>query len=67
MDKAMSSMEQLVDKEQRTMSRPGNSLVVEDVVSSGKASANHLQSCSLGVFHGTLGILKVVHGRISFW
>lgn len=33
-DKAMSSMEQLVDKEQRTLSRPGNALVVEDVVSS---------------------------------
>lgn len=43
MDKAMSSMEQLVDKEQRTLSRPGNALVVEDVVSSGKASAK-LQS-----------------------
>uniref|UniRef100_UPI0037E82D2F ST14 transmembrane serine protease matriptase a n=1 Tax=Semicossyphus pulcher TaxID=241346 RepID=UPI0037E82D2F len=33
-DKAMSSMEKLVDKEQRTLFRPGNSLVFEDVVSS---------------------------------
>lgn len=43
MDKAMSSMDALVDKEKRTMYRPGNALVVEDVVSSGKASANHLK------------------------
>lgn len=33
-DNAMSSMEKLVDKEKRTLSRPGNSLVLEDVVSS---------------------------------
>ncbi|XP_054456844.1 ST14 transmembrane serine protease matriptase a [Anoplopoma fimbria] len=33
-DKAMSSMEKLVDKERRNTFRPGNSLVVEDVISS---------------------------------
>ncbi|XP_075956494.1 ST14 transmembrane serine protease matriptase a [Anarhichas minor] len=33
-DKAMSSLEKLVDKERRVMSRPGNSLVLEDVISS---------------------------------
>uniref|UniRef100_A0A8C2XJJ4 ST14 transmembrane serine protease matriptase a n=1 Tax=Cyclopterus lumpus TaxID=8103 RepID=A0A8C2XJJ4_CYCLU len=33
-DKAMSTMEKLVDKEQRFLSRPGNSLVLEDVISS---------------------------------
>ncbi|XP_039987606.1 ST14 transmembrane serine protease matriptase a [Xiphias gladius] len=33
-DNAMSSMERLVDKEQRTLHRPGNSLVLADVVSS---------------------------------
>lgn len=40
-DKAMSSMDKLVAKEQRTLSRPGNALVVEDVVSSGKVSINY--------------------------
>uniref|UniRef100_A0A4W6CDW1 Suppressor of tumorigenicity 14 protein homolog n=1 Tax=Lates calcarifer TaxID=8187 RepID=A0A4W6CDW1_LATCA len=34
-DKAMASIETLVDKEQRTVKRPGNSLVLADVVSSG--------------------------------
>ncbi|KAK9521210.1 hypothetical protein VZT92_021034 [Zoarces viviparus] len=33
-DKAMSSLEKLVDKERRYMSRPDNSLVLEDVISS---------------------------------
>ncbi|KAM4628334.1 ST14 transmembrane serine protease matriptase a [Polymixia lowei] len=33
-DKAMTSMDKLVDKEQRTFYRPGNSLLFEDVVSS---------------------------------
>ncbi|KAM7412695.1 hypothetical protein PAMA_020193 [Pampus argenteus] len=33
-DKAMSTMDKLVDKEQRSMHRPGNALVLEDVVSS---------------------------------
>ncbi|XP_044060073.1 ST14 transmembrane serine protease matriptase a [Siniperca chuatsi] len=33
-DKAMSTMDMLVDKEKRTLHRPGNSLVFEDVVSS---------------------------------
>ncbi|XP_056139420.1 ST14 transmembrane serine protease matriptase a [Lampris incognitus] len=33
-DSAMASMEKLVDKEQRTLNRPGNSLTFEDVVSS---------------------------------
>ncbi|XP_032361793.1 ST14 transmembrane serine protease matriptase a [Etheostoma spectabile] len=33
-DGAMSSMETLVNKERRTLARPGNSLVVEDVMSS---------------------------------
>ncbi|GAA6235702.1 suppressor of tumorigenicity 14 protein [Lates japonicus] len=33
-DKAMASIETLVDKEQRTLKRPGNSLVLADVVSS---------------------------------
>ncbi|XP_069390707.1 ST14 transmembrane serine protease matriptase a [Paralichthys olivaceus] len=33
-DNVMSSMEKLVDKEQRTLHRPGNSLVLDDVVSS---------------------------------
>ncbi|XP_018520967.1 ST14 transmembrane serine protease matriptase a [Lates calcarifer] len=33
-DKAMASIETLVDKEQRTVKRPGNSLVLADVVSS---------------------------------
>lgn len=46
-DKAMSTMDKLVDKEQRSLYRPGNALVVEDVVSSGKVSANHLQSCKI--------------------
>uniref|UniRef100_A0A8C2Z469 ST14 transmembrane serine protease matriptase a n=1 Tax=Cyclopterus lumpus TaxID=8103 RepID=A0A8C2Z469_CYCLU len=38
-DKAMSTMEKLVDKEQRFLSRPGNSLVLEDVISSGRVKA----------------------------
>uniref|UniRef100_A0A8C9ZCZ9 ST14 transmembrane serine protease matriptase a n=1 Tax=Sander lucioperca TaxID=283035 RepID=A0A8C9ZCZ9_SANLU len=33
-DSAMSSMEKLVDKERRTLPKPGNSLVLEDVMSS---------------------------------
>ncbi|XP_061828384.1 ST14 transmembrane serine protease matriptase a [Nerophis lumbriciformis] len=33
-DSAMSSMDKLVDKEQRSVYRPGNSLLLEDVVSS---------------------------------
>ncbi|KAM3616412.1 uncharacterized protein V6R79_017500 [Siganus canaliculatus] len=33
-DSAMSSMDKLVDKEQRSMHRPGNRLVLEDVMSS---------------------------------
>ncbi|KAM9359802.1 ST14 transmembrane serine protease matriptase a [Symphorus nematophorus] len=33
-DKAMSALDKLVDKEQRTFRRPGNFLVLEDVVSS---------------------------------
>lgn len=33
-DKIMSSMDKLVDKEQRTLKRPGNALVFSDVVSS---------------------------------
>ncbi|CAJ1064970.1 ST14 transmembrane serine protease matriptase a [Xyrichtys novacula] len=33
-DKAMSTMDKLVDKEQRTLHRPGNALVFDDVVSS---------------------------------
>ncbi|XP_034557725.1 suppression of tumorigenicity 14a [Notolabrus celidotus] len=33
-DQAMTSMDKLVDKNQRSLSRPGNSLVFEDVVSS---------------------------------
>lgn len=35
-DKAMSTMDKLVDKEQRSMYRAGNALVLEDVVSSGR-------------------------------
>lgn len=38
-DNAMSAMDKLVDKEQRSVYRPGNSLVLEDVVSSGKGKA----------------------------
>ena len=36
-DSAMAAMDKLVEKEQRSLKRPGNSLVLEDVVSSGKS------------------------------
>lgn len=35
-DRAMNGMDKLVDKVQRTMFRPGNALVVDDVMSSGR-------------------------------
>lgn len=41
-DNAMASMSKLVDKEQRTLHRPGNSLMFEDVVSSGRVRATHV-------------------------
>lgn len=43
-DKAMSTMGKLVDKEQRFMSRPANSLVLEDVISSGRVKATEAQT-----------------------
>lgn len=36
-DSAMAAMDKLVEKEQRSLKRPGNALVLEDVVSSGKS------------------------------
>ncbi|XP_056297744.1 ST14 transmembrane serine protease matriptase a [Pseudoliparis swirei] len=47
-DKAMSTMGKLVDKEQRFMSRPANSLVLEDVISS--ALDSRLTSTSFSKF-----------------
>lgn len=46
-DSAMSSMEKLVDKERRTMSRPGNSLAFDDITNSGrvKATVHNLSCC----------------------
>lgn len=35
-DRAMNGMDKLADKEQRTLYRPGNALVVDDVMSSGR-------------------------------
>jgi len=40
-DKIMSSMETLVEKEKRAMKRPSNSLVLTDVVSSGRFHISH--------------------------
>uniref|UniRef100_A0A8C9ZAK9 ST14 transmembrane serine protease matriptase a n=1 Tax=Sander lucioperca TaxID=283035 RepID=A0A8C9ZAK9_SANLU len=45
-DSAMSSMEKLVDKERRTLPKPGNSLVLEDVMSSGRVKATEGQTKS---------------------
>uniref|UniRef100_A0A8D3D839 ST14 transmembrane serine protease matriptase a n=1 Tax=Scophthalmus maximus TaxID=52904 RepID=A0A8D3D839_SCOMX len=39
-DSAISSVDRLVEKEQRALNRPGNALVVDDVVSSGRVRAN---------------------------
>lgn len=36
-DNAMATLNKLVEKEQRSLKRPGNALVLEDVVSSGKS------------------------------
>lgn len=47
-DNAMSSMDRLVDKEQRTLHRPSNSLVLSDVVSSGRAK---IVNTDLGCIH----------------
>lgn len=63
-DNAMSAMDKLVDKEQRTLHRPGNSLVVEDVVSSGRDKATEVQTTVVcdSVHHA---VLLVVCCRIS--
>uniref|UniRef100_A0A665V929 Suppressor of tumorigenicity 14 protein homolog n=1 Tax=Echeneis naucrates TaxID=173247 RepID=A0A665V929_ECHNA len=54
-DNAMSSMEKLVDKEQRTMHRPGNSLVLADVMSSALdarlISTSFSSKCSFALIH----------------
>lgn len=51
-DKAMSTMDKLVDKEQRSISRAGNSLVLDEVVSSGRITNTlhffgHIFSCNV--------------------
>ena len=54
-DNIMSSMEKLVDKEKRSQKRPGNSLVLEDVVSSGRLfislSVLHVSKCFTTSMH----------------
>uniref|UniRef100_A0AAQ4QNW8 ST14 transmembrane serine protease matriptase a n=1 Tax=Gasterosteus aculeatus aculeatus TaxID=481459 RepID=A0AAQ4QNW8_GASAC len=51
-DSAMSSMDKLVDKEQRRVARPSNSLVLEDVRSSGTSTA------SLNAFSSVSGYMQ---------
>lgn len=46
-DKAMAAMEQLVNKEQRSVYRAGNSLMFDNVVSSGTVWAVLCRGCSL--------------------
>lgn len=41
-------MDKLVDKEQRSLYRAGNSLVLEDVVSSGRVKATDCQAAVVG-------------------
>ncbi|XP_034460899.1 suppression of tumorigenicity 14a [Hippoglossus hippoglossus] len=63
-DSAMSSVEKLVDKEQRTRSRPGNSLVLDDVVSS--ALDSRLVSTSFSRFFSYSEHAKTNHiGQIE--